>query len=139
MTTYHGDVIRMGKKQLTKKDKKNRALREYRSSDYSSDSCEACGWSVDVKDNKKFLDIHHIIPSSHGGSDNSHNLISLCPNCHRILHSFFYYGHKRMSNSCYPDTREKVIRFLQEFNAGPKEYVDRQETEFLQILIGNEL
>ena len=33
-----------------------------------------------------FLEVHHIIPLSHGGQDILDNVIALCPNCHRRQH-----------------------------------------------------
>ena len=42
--------------------------------------CELCGW------NKGPRDIHHIIEVSQGGKNEISNLISLCPNCHRLIH-----------------------------------------------------
>ena len=32
------------------------------------------------------LDAHHIIPVCGGGKDTLSNLITLCPNCHRLVH-----------------------------------------------------
>jgi len=32
------------------------------------------------------LEIHHIRPISSGGTNDIHNLVPLCPNCHRIVH-----------------------------------------------------
>jgi 5-methylcytosine-specific restriction endonuclease McrA len=43
--------------------------------------CSICGW------NESTCDIHHIIPRSKGGSDDSTNLIIVCPNCHRVIHT----------------------------------------------------
>ena len=43
--------------------------------------CQLCGWK------ESSCDIHHIIPRKEGGSDESTNLIVVCPNCHRILHT----------------------------------------------------
>ena len=43
--------------------------------------CSLCGW------NESTCDIHHIIQKKHGGSDNMDNLILVCPNCHRIIHT----------------------------------------------------
>jgi 5-methylcytosine-specific restriction endonuclease McrA len=42
--------------------------------------CFNCDWDLTS------CDIHHIIPSSKGGSDNNENLTYLCPNCHRLAH-----------------------------------------------------
>lgn len=43
-------------------------------------SCVICGW------NKTSCDVHHIIPVSNGGKNEITNLITLCPNCHRMVH-----------------------------------------------------
>lgn len=43
--------------------------------------CSICGW------NKATCDIHHIVERSSNGSNNSDNLIIICPNCHREIHS----------------------------------------------------
>ena len=43
--------------------------------------CEICGW------NNATRDVHHIIPKKDNGTDDLINLISLCPNCHRLVHS----------------------------------------------------
>lgn len=39
------------------------------------------------KDNKPFLEVHHIEWLSEGGSDIIENTIALCPNCHRKIHN----------------------------------------------------
>lgn len=46
--------------------------------------CERCGW------NESTCDIHHIIPLSTLGGNNKNNFICLCPNCHRLVHTFKY-------------------------------------------------
>lgn len=43
--------------------------------------CSICGW------NESTCDIHHIIPKSKGGNNEHNNLIIVCPNCHRIIHT----------------------------------------------------
>lgn len=43
--------------------------------------CSICGW------NESTCDIHHIIPKSKGGTNDHNNLIIVCPNCHRIIHT----------------------------------------------------
>jgi hypothetical protein len=40
--------------------------------------CEICKW------HRASCDIHHIIPISKGGSNNLSNLVTLCPNHHRM-------------------------------------------------------
>ena len=41
--------------------------------------CKICGWNISI-------DIHHIIPLSDNGTNKEENLISLCPNHHRMVH-----------------------------------------------------
>jgi len=43
--------------------------------------CAICGW------NESTCDIHHIVQQKDGGSDNNDNLIIVCPNHHRIIHT----------------------------------------------------
>jgi rubredoxin len=40
--------------------------------------CSNCGWDEEVGD------IHHIVPTSKGGTNEHTNLTYLCPNCHRL-------------------------------------------------------
>jgi len=42
--------------------------------------CEICSW------NETNRDLHHIIPVSQGGKTTLDNIISLCPNHHRMAH-----------------------------------------------------
>ena len=43
-------------------------------------SCENCKWQEGPRD------VHHILPVSEGGKNELSNLITLCPNCHRLAH-----------------------------------------------------
>lgn len=43
--------------------------------------CQICGWKEASRD------LHHIIPVSKGGKNEENNLIALCPNHHRMVHS----------------------------------------------------
>lgn len=42
--------------------------------------CEVCGWNQGPRD------VHHIVHVSNGGKNELSNLITLCPNCHRLAH-----------------------------------------------------
>ena len=46
--------------------------------------CEICKWNLTSRD------VHHIIPVSKNGKDEINNLISLCPNHHRMVHRNFF-------------------------------------------------
>jgi len=43
--------------------------------------CIVCGWD------KGPCDLHRISPGSEGGRYTTNNVIVLCPNCHRLVHS----------------------------------------------------
>lgn len=44
------------------------------------------GWRCALCDSTKYLQIHHIIRRSQGGSNHPHNLIALCADCHALVH-----------------------------------------------------
>jgi len=50
--------------------------------------CQLCGQSAPFldKENQPYLECHHIIWLSKGGSDTIDNTVGLCPNCHRKMH-----------------------------------------------------
>lgn len=50
--------------------------------------CELCKQNAPFnnKQGAPFLEVHHIIWLSRGGSDILENTVALCPNCHRRLH-----------------------------------------------------
>ena len=58
----------------------------------SNVGCAICGW------NESTNDIHHIVNRSHGGSDNNDNLIIVCPNHHRIIHTNKTYSNEYLFN-----------------------------------------
>jgi len=43
-------------------------------------SCQFCGWD------KAFCDRHRIVEGKNGGVYSKENVVSLCPNCHRLIH-----------------------------------------------------
>lgn len=47
--------------------------------------CEICGMSY-----KPILQIHHILPVSNWGNNDSDNVICVCPNCHKTLHHIYH-------------------------------------------------
>lgn len=50
--------------------------------------CQLCGEPAPFsdKDNKPFLETHHIIWLANDGADSVENTVALCPNCHRKMH-----------------------------------------------------
>lgn len=50
--------------------------------------CDLCGCEGPFSDSKgiPFLESHHVVSLSNGGSDAIYNTVALCPNCHRKMH-----------------------------------------------------
>lgn len=50
--------------------------------------CQLCGSSAPFKDRDgdPYLECHHIVWLSKGGTDSIDNCVALCPNCHRKMH-----------------------------------------------------
>lgn len=51
--------------------------------------CEDCGKDAPFRnrrDNRPFLEVHHVIPLSENGPDTLDNVRPVCPNCHRKAH-----------------------------------------------------
>lgn len=50
--------------------------------------CEGCEAPAPFNgsDDLPFLEVHHVVPLSHSGSDTVLNAVALCPNCHRRCH-----------------------------------------------------
>lgn len=68
--------------------------------------CAICGW------NESTCDIHHIIQRKDGGSDKNDNLIIVCPNHHRIIHT----------NKCYSIEFLKSLSISNKFSDWKKYY-----------------
>jgi hypothetical protein len=51
--------------------------------------CQLCGNLAPFykKNGEPYLESHHIIPLAENGSDSIYNVVGLCPNCHRKMHS----------------------------------------------------
>lgn len=64
--------------------KRNELFNERRKGDVKRlKACSTCG-------SKKDIELHHIIPLAKGGNNEYYNLIYLCHDCHRKLHSYIY-------------------------------------------------
>ena len=50
--------------------------------------CQLCGLPAPFKDKdgEPFLENHHLVWLSRGGTDTIYNTCALCPNCHRKMH-----------------------------------------------------
>jgi hypothetical protein len=55
-------------------------------------TCEACDWSHPMPEASRVLNVHHVVPIAAGGSNESSNLVLICPNCHATAHSLLGRG-----------------------------------------------
>jgi HNH endonuclease len=93
--------------------------------------CAICNW------NETVCDIHHIISKKYGGSDNLENLIVVCPNCHRIIHSTRKYVidflKTKSIEKVFPQWKdfyyEKRIRFRKRLGLEKKQIKNQLEIE----------
>lgn len=58
------------------------------------------GYRCALCDSTKYLQIHHIIKRSQGGSNHPHNLICLCADCHALAHGMDLRGLVDMGAGC---------------------------------------
>jgi 5-methylcytosine-specific restriction protein A len=72
---------------LSKRYERNANVAEY-ALRRANGLCQLCGNSAPFmkKDGSPFLEVHHILWLSKGGSDTIDNTVALCPNCHRKMH-----------------------------------------------------
>ena len=81
MREHYGkrELYRQRDLERKKQDYKNgKTISMYKKIDRSL--CGICGW------NKTICDQHRIVYGCNGGKYTTGNLISLCPNCHRLVH-----------------------------------------------------
>jgi len=71
--------------------------------------CELCNSATEVE-------VHHIHPMQHGGTNDANNLILLCYKCHKLAHKSFRNGH-----GCqwpHARTSDNLIRDLRDVEKG---------------------
>lgn len=73
----------------------------------ANEKCQLCGMDAPFKgsDGLSYLELHHLVPVSEGGSDDVSNLVALCPNCHR-----------KISISPGYDDQEKLKHLLKKYS-----------------------
>lgn len=69
--------------------------------------CQLCGNEAPFRDkqNKPYLESHHIIWLSKGGYDSIENIVALCPNCHKKMHIV---NNQKDINNLLMKAREKL-------------------------------
>src|SRR4051812_35602132 len=70
--------------------------------------CEACGWCP-PDEAWTLLNLHHIVPVACGGSDDSENIVLLCPNDHAVAH---WVGRRSGGEYHGPRNRDRLLEAL---------------------------
>ncbi len=73
---------------VTKSYTRNKYVSEYAKL-RADGKCQLCGNLAPFYDNegRPYLEAHHVIRLADGGEDSDDNVVALCPNCHRKMHS----------------------------------------------------
>lgn len=72
------------------------------------------GYACALCDSTRYLQIHHVIPRGCGGSNSDHNLITLCSDCHALVH-----GTKLYETDATPaDIEQYCVEYLSDYYAG---------------------
>ena len=77
------------------------------------------GYRCALCDSTRFLQIHHVVPRGHGGTNSPHNLICLCSDCHALAHGTKL---KDYTDSVVDITQEDIehacVEYLADYYAG---------------------
>lgn len=69
--------------------------------------CALCG-------SGRYLQIHHLIPRGEGGKNTPHNLITLCSDCHALVHGFNAHDYPDMTPE---DVEQAIVEYLADLYA----------------------
>lgn len=72
--------LKSGKKAYGKLCQRHHRLKYNMTKRRSGLPCQLCGWD------KSYCDTHRILSGKDGGTYEKHNIMVLCPNCHRLQH-----------------------------------------------------
>lgn len=73
--------------------------------------CDHCGKPTFLTESGNlYFECHHIDPLSDGGDDDIFNVVSLCPNCHRMVH----YGTKTLRRDANKQLINQIERYLED-------------------------
>lgn len=72
--------------------------------------CEHCGKPLEYTQ----MQIHHVVPVSMNGTNNPHNLMCLCHDCHRLIHGNPYINQSFIERKLreHPEVREHGRKHL---------------------------
>ncbi len=77
--------------------------------------CEACQWVCRARYASRVMHLHHIIPVSREGTNDSQNLMMLCPSCHSLFHAAM------AVDGIAPQNRDELFDLIRKRPAYPAE------------------
>lgn len=99
--------------------------------------CEICKY-----DFKPILQVHHVRPISKGGDDDLKNLMLLCPNCHKAIHTIASESlHEKYSDDYidgWLETNASVFVRNSYFNLSLKTITQLEDEQLEQIINGSQ-
>lgn len=75
------------------------------------------GFRCALCDSGRYLQIHHVVPRSRGGSDSEYNLITLCSTCHAQCHGVDMYNSGLARNILAESMECDCVEYLSEYYA----------------------
>ncbi len=73
------------------------------------------GYRCALCDSTKYLQIHHCVKRSQGGTDSPHNLICLCADCHALAHGM---NIRDVVDMDQETINQAIIEYLADYYAG---------------------
>ena len=71
------------------------------------------GYRCALCDSTKYLQIHHAVKRSQGGTNHIHNLICLCADCHALAHGMNLNGW----DATQEDVEQAIVEYLSDLYA----------------------
>ena len=71
------------------------------------------GYRCALCDSTKYIQIHHYIPRGRGGGNHPHNLITLCADCHALVHGMDLRGW----GATKEDVEQAIVEYLADYYA----------------------
>ena len=74
--------------------------------------CEYCGREIEYHE----MQLHHVVPVSMNGTNNPHNLMCLCSECHHLIHGNAVVNHDLIEKKLreHPEVRKHGAKHLYE-------------------------
>lgn len=71
------------------------------------------GYRCALCDSTKYIQIHHVVKRSQGGTNSLHNLVCLCSDCHALAHGMNLNGW----DATQEDVEQAIVEYLADLYA----------------------